>query len=87
MITLTPEQEKLVEQAVGTGAYASTGDVLNRALELLRAQDEWLVENRTSIEARIQNAIAQLDRGEGISSDDLERRLAQRKEDWLIRQR
>ena len=86
MITLTPEQEKLVDQAVETGAYASSGDVLNQALELLRAQDEWLAENRVSIDARIQDAIAQLDRGEGISSDELEQRLAKRKEDWLTRQ-
>lgn len=87
MITLTPEQEKLVEHAIETGAYASTGDVLNRALELLRAQDAWLVENRSAIDSRIHDAMTQLDRDEGISSEELEQRLARRKEDWIRRQR
>ncbi len=83
MITLTPEQEKLVAQAVGTGAYSSTGEVLTRALELLRAQDEWLLENKSRVEDRIELAAAQMDRGEGIGPRDLTERLAQRKKDWL----
>ncbi len=82
-ITLTPEQEKLVAQAVETGAYRSPDDVIDRALEALRSQDEWLLENRDSIDAKIERAISQIDRGEGIPDEQLRERLAKRKSAWL----
>ena len=40
-ITLRPEQEKLIAQAMKTGAYQDAGEVIERALEMLRAKDEW----------------------------------------------
>jgi Arc/MetJ-type ribon-helix-helix transcriptional regulator len=43
-ITLRPEHEKLVAQAMQTGAYENPDEVIRRALEMLRSEDEWIRE-------------------------------------------
>jgi predicted transcriptional regulator len=45
---------------------------MDTALEMLRSQNEWLLENRESIDAKIRQGLAELDRGEGISEDELD---------------
>ena len=60
-IELKPEQEQLVEDALRSGAYRSKEDVIERALAVLHEQDEWLTLNRSDVDARIRNGIAQLD--------------------------
>jgi antitoxin ParD1/3/4 len=74
-IELKPEQERLVEQALRSGAYRSKEDVIERALAVLHEQDEWLTVSRSDVDARIRKGIAQLDRGEGIAEDELDEYL------------
>jgi antitoxin ParD1/3/4 len=74
-IELKPEQEQLVEDALRSGAYRSKEDVIERALAVLHEQDEWLTVNRSDIDARVRNGIAQLERGEGIAEDELDEYL------------
>jgi len=45
---------------------------MDTALEMLRSQNEWLLENRAAIDVKIQQGIAELDRGEGIPEDELD---------------
>jgi predicted solute-binding protein len=54
-------------------------EVLFRLLDTQEAQDRWLSENSHSINAKIRNGIAQLDRGEGIPEDQLDAHLAKLK--------
>ncbi len=82
-ITLTPEQERLVSKAVETGAYETPDAVIDRALQALRSQDEWLQENKEEINAKIERAVAQMDQGAGITEDELREHLANRKSAWL----
>jgi hypothetical protein len=49
--------------------------VIDRALEVLHEQDEWLATNRQSIDAKIHRGIEELERGEGIPEDELDRHL------------
>lgn len=74
-IQLKPEQEHRIADALRSGAYASTDDVIDRALEMLHQQDEWLLAQRHSIDAKIQRGIAELERGEGISENELDAHL------------
>lgn len=74
-IELKPEQEQLVEDALRSGAYRSKEDVIERALAVLHEQDEWLTVDRSDIDARVRNGIAQLERGEGIAEDELDEYL------------
>jgi Arc/MetJ-type ribon-helix-helix transcriptional regulator len=74
-IQLNPGQEHRVAEALRSGAYSSSEDVIDRALEVLHEQDEWLEANRRAIDEKIRTGIAELDRGEGIPEDELEASL------------
>lgn len=71
-IQLKPDQEQRIADALRSGAYSSTDDVIDRALEVLHEQDEWLSANREEIDAKIQQGIAELNRGEGIPEHELD---------------
>ena len=74
-VQLSPEQETRVAEALRSGVYHSPDDVIDRALEVLRAQDEWLMANRRSINEKIHRGIEQVERGEGITEDELDGHL------------
>lgn len=78
-IQLNVEQENRVSEALRSGAYSSADDVIDRALEVLHEQDEWLLANRQAIDAHIQKGLEELDRGEGIPADDLDAYLSRLK--------
>jgi antitoxin ParD1/3/4 len=71
-IQLNPQQEQRIEEALRSGAYRSPDDVIDRALDVLHGQDEWLIANREAIKAKIQKGIEELERGDGIPENDLE---------------
>jgi len=50
----------------------SVEEVLLHLLETQEEQDRWLLENRDANNARIRRGIEQLQRGEGISDDQLD---------------
>jgi antitoxin ParD1/3/4 len=56
-ITLTPEQETLIQSKIQTGKYQSSQDVLDIALKLLNeyelAESEWSREVHDKIEAAL----------------------------------
>lgn len=74
-IHLKPEHEQQIIEALRSGAYNSTEDVIDRALEVLHERDEWLLVNRQTIDAKIHRGIAELERGEGIPEDELDKFL------------
>jgi Arc/MetJ-type ribon-helix-helix transcriptional regulator len=78
-IQLKPEQEHRVAEALRSGAYSSTDDVIDRALEVLHEQDEWLMANPEANDAKIRAGIEELERGEGIPEDELDAYLARLK--------
>ena len=85
-ITLRPEQEKAVAQAIASGAYQSPDDVISRALEVLRAEDDWISGQKDAIAEKLERAFEQFERGEFLSSDESRADMAKRKADWLGQQ-
>ena len=81
-IQSTPEDEKLTQNRLQSGAFRSVEEVIHDALASQIAETEWLVENREAIDAKIARGIAQLDRGGGVSGEVAKARLQQRKADW-----
>ena len=71
-----PEIEALIQERLQSGGFDSVEDVLFDALEIQREREAWLEENKDSISAKINRGLAQLDRGEGLSPDELRNRLA-----------
>jgi hypothetical protein len=78
-----PEIESLIEQRLRSGVFATVDDILLDALETQRDQERWLAEERLVIQEKIDRGLAQLDRGEGISEQDLRASLAARRGAWL----
>jgi antitoxin ParD1/3/4 len=78
-----PEIEALIQQRLHSGAFESVEDVLFDALEIQAEHETWLQEDKEAINAKIERSLAQLDRGEGISGDDLRNRLEADKTAWL----
>ena len=78
-ITLHPDHERLVTEAIETGAYAGADDVIGRALELLRSEEHWLHDQRAVIHEKIERAFGQFERGEFFSAEesrsDMEKRV------------
>jgi antitoxin ParD1/3/4 len=86
-ITLRPEHEKAIAQAIQSGAYQNPDEVIGRALEVLRGEDEWLHERRDEISEKIERAIGQFERGEFFSADESQADMERRKAAWLDEQR
>jgi Arc/MetJ-type ribon-helix-helix transcriptional regulator len=85
-ITIRPEHEELIAEAIQTGHYQSPDEVIGRALEILRAEDEWLAENKHSIAEKIERAFGQFERGESFSPEQSKADMEKRKAEWLHRQ-
>jgi len=70
-----PEIEALIQQQLRSGAFESVEDVLFDALEMQSGREAWLLENKDAVHDKIERGLSQLDRGEGVSGEELCRRL------------
>lgn len=82
-VELKPEDEQLVQKRLQSGVFHTVDEVIHAALSSQDAEEEWLQENRSIIEAKISRGIAQLDSGQGTSGDLARARLQERKSEWL----
>jgi antitoxin ParD1/3/4 len=74
-IRLKPEMEALIQQDVQRGPYQSADEFVERAVQMLHEQEQWLANNRTEIAAQIEHGYQQAERGELIDGDETFRRL------------
>lgn len=86
-ITLRPEHELLIAQALRTGAYQNPDEVIARALEMLHFEDERLQEPKERIHEKIERAFEQFERGEFLSAEESRADMEQRKAAWLADQK
>ena len=84
-IDLKPEQQRVIDLAVGSGAYKNPSEVLDQALEIIREQldlEDWMFERKECIAAQVEKGFAQAERGELTDGDAaveaLRRRRAER---------
>jgi Arc/MetJ-type ribon-helix-helix transcriptional regulator len=85
-IDLKPEQQRVIDLAVRSGAYQSPSDVLDQAIEIIREQlerEDWMLEQREAIAAHVAKGFAQAERGELIDGDAVVEMLRQRRADRL----
>jgi antitoxin ParD1/3/4 len=72
-IDLKPEQQRVIDLAVQSGAYQNAGEVLDQAFEIIREQlnlEDWMLSQREEVAAHIATGFAQAERGELIDEDD-----------------
>jgi len=69
---LNPEQQRVLDLAVRSGAYQNPGEVLDRAFEIIREQldlEDWMLGQREEVTAHIAAGFAQAERGELVDGD------------------
>jgi putative addiction module CopG family antidote len=86
-VNLRPEQEHRVAEAVRSGAYRSSEEVVEQALDLLLERDQWLAAHREEIRRRIDEGYEAAKRGDLIDGDEVRTRFERRKEAWLAERR
>ena len=85
-INLKPEQQRVIDLAVQSGAYQSPAEVLDQAFEIIREQlqlEDWMVEQREAVAAHVERGFAQAERGELIDGDVAVEMLRQRRSERL----
>ena len=71
-ISLKPEQQRVVDLAIQSGAYQNPGEVIDQALAIIREQlelEDWMLERREVVAAQIESGFAQAERGELMDGD------------------
>ncbi len=86
-ITLRPDHEQLVAQAIETGIYESADEVIGRALELLHSENDCLRDQQADIHEKIERAFGQFDRGKLFSVEESLADMERRKMAWLTQQK
>ena len=82
-ITLSAEHEAAITRAIESGAYQSADEVIERALEVLRLEDESLRDSRDEIDQKLDRAFAQFERGEFYTAEESKTDMEKRKSAWL----
>jgi Arc/MetJ-type ribon-helix-helix transcriptional regulator len=88
-IDLKPEQQRVIDLAVRSGAYRNSGEVLDQAFAIISEQldlEDWMLEEREAVAAHIKTGFAQAERGELIDGDAAVEMLRRRRAETLKRQ-
>ena len=81
-IELKPEHQQTIDLAIRSGAYHDSGEVLDQAFEIIRAQlqsEAWLAEQREAVATQIATGFAQAERGELMDGEEAVRMLQRRR--------
>ena len=85
-ITLKPEVEALIQKRLESGVFQNVEDVLWQALESQDAEEAWLELHKREVGEKIERAIAQADRGEGMTPEQSRAWLEEKKAAWRTEQ-
>jgi Arc/MetJ-type ribon-helix-helix transcriptional regulator len=81
-IDLKPEQQRVIDLAVRSGAYQNANEVLDRAFEIIREQldlEDWMFGQREEVTAHIAPGFAQAELGDLAEGDTVAEILRQRR--------
>jgi antitoxin ParD1/3/4 len=70
-VHIKPELEEIITADLKSGGYESVDDYLEDAIELLHEKEEWLARDRAEIAAQIERGLAQAERGEFVSPEEV----------------
>ena len=78
-LTLDAKTEHRIQRELDRGHFREPAEVIAHALDLLDAEEAWLVNNRAALNRRLRESMAQIGRGEGIPGDQLLDYLAEKR--------
>lgn len=76
-LALDPATEERIQRELSRGPYREPTELINRALDLLDAQENWLLRNKEAIAERIEESFAQAERGEVYTPEQVRSLLDQ----------
>ncbi len=82
-IDLKPDQQRVLDLAIQSGAYRDPSEVLDQAFEIIREQldlEDWMLEQREEVASHIATGFAQAERGELVDGDQALDVLRRRRE-------
>ena len=86
VIDLKPEQQRVIDLAMESGAYQNPSEVLDQAFEIIREQldlEDWMFEQRETIAAHVEKGFVQAERGELTDGNVALEMLRQRRPERL----
>jgi antitoxin ParD1/3/4 len=86
-IHLKPELERLIQKDVERGPYKTADEFVERAVQMLHEQEEWLSVNRAEISSKIEEGYASAQRGELIDGDQVRAQMEEKKRLWRDQRR
>ena len=89
-IDLKPEQQRVIDLAVQSGAYQNPGEVLDQAFEIIREQlelEDWMIGQREAVAAHIEKGFLQAEQGQLTDGDAAIEMLRKRRAEQLKSQR
>lgn len=81
-ITLKPELEALIQKRLESGIFQNVEEVLWQALESQNAEAKCLLLHESEVGEKIDRAIAQAERGEGMNAEQSLAWMEERKAAW-----
>ena len=82
IIDLKPDQQRVIDLAIQSGAYQSPDEVLDQAFEIIREKldlEHLMIEQREAVAAQIATGFAQAERGELMDGEAAIEMLRQRR--------
>ena len=86
-VDLNPEQERQVKALIDSGRYPDVQAVLDRALQDVFAEEDWFPTNRDEIAAAIEEGLAQAERGELYTEEEVRSWMDAEKKAWMAEKR
>jgi Arc/MetJ-type ribon-helix-helix transcriptional regulator len=74
-LALDPATEQRIQREIARGPYREPAELINHALDLFRAQEDWLLRNKEAINERLEESLAQAERGEVHTPEEVRRLL------------
>ena len=81
-IHLRPELEELIRQDILRGPYQSIDEFVEHAVSLLHEQEAWFASHRDEIAQKIEEGWDAAQRGELLSSEQVQTNMQERKRIW-----
>jgi antitoxin ParD1/3/4 len=82
-VELKPETEALIHKRIESGAFSSPAEVIERALEFLNVEEDWLAETRNEIAAGIQEGWDKAQRGDLVDGKQVRGEMQKFKSEWI----
>jgi len=78
-ITLAPATEQRIQRQLARGSFREPEELIAHALDLVEAEDDWLLRNKEAIKEALDHSFARVAREGTYSPEETQRMLAERR--------